>query len=191
MEGKAEMALATIGERPTSIVDYTQSAVALKKGITRIFSRQGAGAYLMDGIVEVSRGLQKREGARPAIVALTVENGPEFSNRFYESVLEELQKSRATLHVLAIGNPSSSQADEMRHRNMVIAEGTERTGGRRDQILAVSAISERLKQLAAELKGQYVVTYSRPETLIPPEKIEVAVTRTELTVRAPRWLSGQ
>ena len=191
LDGKAEIALATIGERPTSVVDYTQSAVALKKGVTRIFSRQGGGAYLLDAIVEVSRGLQKREGARPVIVALTMEDGPEFSNRYFEPVLEDLQKSGATLHVLAIGTPSSSQDDEMRNRNIVIADGTSRTGGRRDQVLALSAIPEVLKQLAAELNNQYVVTYARPEMLIPPQKVDVTVTQPGLTVRAPKRLSGR
>ena len=89
MDGKAEIALATVGDRPTSVVDYTQSTVALKKAVTRIFARQGAGAYLLDAIVDVSKGLQKREGARPVIVAITIEDGPEFSNRYYEPVLEE------------------------------------------------------------------------------------------------------
>jgi VWFA-related protein len=191
LDGKAEIALATFGERPTSVVDYTQSAVALKKGVTRIFSRQGGGAYLLDAIVEVSRGLQKREGARPVIVAVTMEDGPEFSNRYFEPVLEDLQKSGATLHVLAIGTPSSSQDDEMRNRNIVIADGTSRTGGRRDQVLALSAIPEVLKQLAAELNNQYVVTYARPEMLIPPQKVDVTVTQPGLTVRAPKRLSGR
>lgn len=191
LDGKAEIALATIGERPTSVVDYTQSAVALKKGVTRIFSRQGGGAYLLDAIVEVSRGLQKREGARPVIVAVTMEDGPEFSNRYYEPVLEDLQKSGATLHVLAIGTPASSQDDEMRNRNIVIADGTSRTGGRREQVLALSAIPEVLKQLAAELNNQYVVTYARPEMLIPPQKVDVTVTQPGLTVRAPKRLSGR
>lgn len=191
LDGKAEIALATIGERPTSVVDYTQSAVALKKGVTRIFSRQGGGAYLLDAIVEVSRGLQKREGARPVIVAVTMEDGPEFSNRYFEPVLEDLQKSGATLHVLAIGTPSSSQEDEMRNRNIVIADGTSRTGGRREQVLALSAIPEVLKQLAAELNNQYVVTYARPEMLIPPQKVDVTVTQPGLTVRAPKRLSGR
>jgi VWFA-related protein len=191
LDGKAEIALATIGDRPTSVVDYTQSAVALKKGVTRIFSRQGGGAYLLDAIVEVSRGLQKREGARPVIVAVTMEDGPEFSNRYYEPVLEDLQKSGATLHVLAIGTPSSSQDDEMRNRNIVIADGTSRTGGRREQVLALSAIPEVLKQLAAELNNQYVVTYARPEMLIPPQKVDVTVTQPGLTVRAPKRLSGR
>ena len=41
-----------------------------------------------------------------------------------------------------------------------------------------------MKQLAAELLNQYVVTYARPDTLIPPEKIEVTVTKPGLTARA-------
>jgi hypothetical protein len=41
-----------------------------------------------------------------------------------------------------------------------------------------------MRQLAAELANQYVVTYARPETLIPPEKVSVTVTRPGLTVRA-------
>lgn len=189
LDGKAEIAIATIGDRPTSIVDYTQSTAALKRGVTRIFSRPGAGAYLLDAIVEVSKGLQKREGTRPIIVALMIEDGPEFSNRYYEPVLDELQKSGAALHVLAIGTPSGSQDEEVRNRNIVVAEGTSRTGGRRDQVLANSAIPEIFKQLATELINQYVVTYARPEMLIPPQKVDVAVSQPGLTVRAPKRLS--
>jgi VWFA-related protein len=191
LDGKAEVAIATIGDRPTSLVDYTQSTAALKRGVTRIFSRPGAGAYLLDAIVEVSKGLQKREGTRPIIVALMIEDGPEFSNRYYEPVLDELQKSGAALHVLAVGSPSGSQEEEVRNRNIVIAEGTSRTGGRRDQVLADSAIPEIFKQLATELINQYVVTYARPEMLIPPQKVDVAVSQPGLTVRAPKRLSGR
>ena len=49
-----------------------------------------------------------------------------------------------------------------------------------------SALPEKLKQLGNELLHQYVVTYSRPETLIPPEKVEVTVKRPGAEVRAPR-----
>ena len=189
LQGKAEIAMATFGERPTSVVDYTTSAAALKKGVGTLFARPASGAYLLEAIVEVSRGLAKREPARPIIVVVMME-AVEFSNLHYETVLEELAKSRATLHVLAIGTPSASQEDEIRNRNLVVAEGTSRTGGRRDQVLAISAIPQKMKQLGDELLKQYVVTYGRPETLIPPEKVEVSVTRPGLTVRAPRRVAG-
>jgi hypothetical protein len=191
MDGKAEIALASIGERPTSLVDYTTSVEVLKKGILRIFARPGSGAYLLDGIVDVSKGLQKREAKRPTIIALTMERGPEFSNRYYETVLDDLQKSKATLNVLAIGTPSDDQSDEMRNRNLVIAEGTSRTGGRRDQLLAPLSIPDRLKQVADDLLNQYVVTYAAPETLIPPQKVEVTTKRSGVTVRARTRLAAK
>lgn len=189
LQGKAEIALVTFGDRTTSLVDHTTSTEQLKKGVGRIFARPSAGSQLLDAIVDVSRGLQKRETARPVIVALTVE-GIEFSNRQYEQVLDEIRRSGATFHVLAIGSPSASTTDEMRNRNQVLAEGTSRTGGRRDQVLALSGIQPRLQSLAAELLNEYVVTYSRPDTLIPPERIEVSVTHPRLTVRAPKRLKG-
>jgi hypothetical protein len=51
-------------------------------------------------------------------------------------------------------------------------------------------LKPRLKQVASELTNQYVVTYGRPETLIPPEKIDVTVSRPGLTARA-RTRTGQ
>jgi VWFA-related protein len=184
LSGKAEIAVATIGERPTSVIDYTTSTDALKRAVNKIFQRSGSGAYLLDGLVEVANGLKKREAKRPTIVVLTLEDSPEFSNRSYQQVVETLKGSGAALHVLAIGQPSSSQADEMRNRNITIAEGTSLTGGRRDQVLALSGLTDRLNQLADELTTQYVVQYGRPDQLIPPEKIQVSVTRPGLTARA-------
>jgi len=184
LHGRAEIALITTGERPTVLAPYSKDTAALQERTRRIFPRSGSGAYLLDAISDASRGLAKREGARRAIVAITFE-GTEYSNRQYAQVLEELTRSGAALHVLAVGSPSGSLNDEMRNRNMLIAEGTSRTGGRRDQVLALSGLPERLKQAADELVHQYVLTYSRPDTLIPPEKIEVSTTRPGVTVRAP------
>jgi VWFA-related protein len=184
LDGKAEIAVATIGERPTSQLDYTTSVAAQKRAVGRIFQKSGSGAYLLDGIVEVSKGLEKRAPKRPTIVAITNEAGPEFSNRSFQQVLEVLLRSGAALHVLALGQPASSQADEMRNRNIVIGEGPDKTGGRRDQVLALSGLKDRLVQVADELTNQYVVQYGRPEQLIPPEKVQVTVSRPGVTVRA-------
>ena len=190
LSGKADIAIATYGERPTSLVDFTSSTDALKRAITRIFQRSGSGAYLLDGLVEVSKGLQKREAPRKHIVVVTTE-GVEFSNRPYQQVLEAIAASGATLHSLSLGQPSSSLVDEMRNRNITLAEGTERTGGRRDQVLALSGLPDRLTQVADELLNQYVVTYSRPDQLIPPEKVQVTVNKAGVTVRARTRLADK
>lgn len=184
LAGKAEIALVTFGDRPTIAADYTTDKNTLLNAAHRIFPRPGSGAYLMDALVEVSRGMQKRDNKRRDIVVLTIDANVEFSNRHYQDVLDQLDKSGAALHVISLGTPSSNQADEMRNRNQVIAVGTERTGGRRDNVLAFTGAAPRMKQVAAELTHQYVVTYAHPDTLIPPEKIEVTVGNPALTVHA-------
>lgn len=184
MQGKAKIGLVTIGERPTSVVEYTTDIAALKKGVNRIFARPGGGAYLLEGVRDVSRGFKMREGIkRPVIIALTVE-GIEFSNLQYERVLDDLRASGATFHALAIGTPAATVSDELRNRGLLLAEGTKETGGRRDQLLTPMAIEERLQQVAGELLNQYLVTYGRPETLIPPEKVQVTTSKPGLTARA-------
>lgn len=192
LDGKAQVALSTFGERPTPLVEYTDSSAALQKGVTRLFARTGAGSYFLEAIVDLSRGLERRETAsRKAIVALVNENGPEFSNLYYVNVLDALKRSGATLHVLAVGTPAASDSDELRNRNQVMAEGTALTGGRRDQILAESGIAERFVQLADELTNQYVITYARSDKLIPPEKLDVSATKPGIVVRAPKRLPGK
>ena len=183
LQGHGEIGVVTFGDRSTSLVPSTTDVNAVKQSINRIFPRSGAGGYLLDAILEVSQGFARRKAERPVIVAITLE-GVEFSNLQYDTVLKALEASGATLHVLSVGMPSSSMADEMRNLNMVIAEGTKRSGGRRDQVMAISGLSEALPRVADELLNQYVVTYGRPDTLIPPEKLEVTVTRAGATARA-------
>jgi VWFA-related protein len=191
LDGKAEIAVITFGERPTIVQDYTTDQKRLLDAVSRIFSRTGGGSYFMDAVVETSKGFAKRKPARPVIAAVLMEDPHEFSNRYYTQVLDELAAGGAALHVLAVGTPTGGDTDELRNRNQVLALGTERTGGRRDQLLAITAIPVKLRELADELSHQYVVTYSHPDTLIPPEKLEVTVTRPGLTARARTRVAGK
>jgi len=190
MQGHAEIGIVTVGERSTSLVQPTTDLNALKRGITRIFARPGSGAYMLDGIQDVSQGFQRREAERPHIIWITMDT-VEFSNLQWQMVLKTLNASGATLHMLSLGMPSSSMSDEMRNLNQTIAEGTKDTGGRRDQVLATSGIPEALLRVADDLLHQYVVTYGRPERLIPPEKLQVTVSRPDVTVRARTRVAGK
>lgn len=190
MQGHAEIGIVTVGERSTSLVPSTTDLNALKRGITRIFARPGSGAYMLDGIQDVSQGFQRREAERPHIIGITMDT-VEFSNLQWQMVLKTLNASGATLHMLSLGMPSSSMSDEMRNLNQTIAEGTKDTGGRRDQVLATSGIPEALLRVADDLLQQYVVTYGRPERLIPPEKLQVTVSKPDVTVRARTRVAGK
>jgi VWFA-related protein len=191
LAGKAEIGVVTVGERPTSLVEHTTDTAALKKGVSRIFARPGSGSYLLDGIVEVLKGIKKREVAtRVHILAVTIEASTEFSNLHYQQVLDQLYASPATLDVLCIGQPNTSLDDETKSKNQTIAEGTEKTGGRRDQVLAAMGLSERLQKVADDFLNEYVVTYGRPEQLIPPTKIQVTSPKPGVTVRARTRLPG-
>lgn len=183
MQGKAEIGLVTIGERPTSLTEPTKNLEQVKKGISRIFARPGSGAYFLEALDDVARGIPRREVKRPVIIALITE-GIEFSSLDSRSVLDRLYASGATLHVLSIGRPSDSMTDEVRNRNIVVADGTSHTGGRREQILIENAIPDKLMKLADELLHQYVVTYGVPDALIPPETVSVSVKRPDLKARA-------
>jgi hypothetical protein len=175
---KHQVAVITIGERPTINTDATTNLEQAVKGAQRIFATPGSGAYLLDGIIETSRGFKKREATHPVIVAVTTA-GVDLSDRPYQSVLEPLRESGAAFHVLVLGRPITDTQDRM----MVLDLGTRDTGGRYDLVLTGTGLTPRMKQLADELTHQYKVTYAHPETLIPPERVTIAAAKPGLTVR--------
>jgi VWFA-related protein len=173
-----QIALIALAERPTILSDYTSDAAQLQKGIGRVFAMSGSGTYLLDGIIETSRGITRRGSTRPVIVAITSE-GMELSDRQYQQVLEPLKESGAAFHVIVVGSPRNNDQD----RSVVLDQGTRDSGGRYDTILASTALTGKMKEVARELKSQYRVTYARPQTLIPPEQITVAAAKPGLTAR--------
>jgi len=70
-----------------------------------------------------------------------------------------------------LGLPSNDISEDARNLASVLDEGPRRSGGRRTSLLAGSALPDELKRLAAELKHQYRITYSRPNSLIPRRRI--------------------
>jgi hypothetical protein len=179
---KNEVAIIAIGERPTVFTNYTYNQVELKKGVDRIWSTQGSGAYLLDGIIETCQGFKKRGAQRPVIVAILSE-GPELSNRQHDQVLEPLHATGAAFHAITMGRPSTSLSDETRNRNLVLDEGPRETGGRREELLTSMALDAKLTQLADELTHQYKVTYARPQSLIPPERVTVSAAKPGVIAR--------
>jgi len=183
-----QIALYSFGDRPTLEADYSSSAVNLDRRVDRLFAGSGSGAYFIDAVIEASGGLKKRGAVRPVIVAYVDENGPEFSNRRHDVTFDGVAGARASLWVVARqGFSSSTATPENRERAMVIGDVTTRTGGRSAMVFDGSALKGRFTEVASQLLAQFVVTYGRAETLVPPDKLEIRLENKDLRLAAPRW----
>ncbi|HEY5619064.1 MAG TPA: VWA domain-containing protein [Vicinamibacterales bacterium] len=176
-----QIALVALADRPTILVDYTSSAERLEQGIGRLFPMTGSGMTLLDAIVEVSSGLRRREAPRAAIVPV-ITNGTEFTNRYARDVVASVRQAGASLHAIVVGTLDLGTTEE-RERALTLDEGTRTTGGQHVTLLAESAVEQALLKLARELSAQYKVVYGRPESLIPPDKVEVTSARAGVTMR--------
>jgi hypothetical protein len=184
IDGLGPVALVTVASRPTIARDYTSDQKALLDAANRLFAEPDSGATLLDAIADVSKGLGKREGERAAIVIVTTEN-VDFSHLHYTEVLESVKSSGAQVHAIVLVNPSGSYSnDEARNRATVLDRGPRESGGVRTDILTSLSFESRLRDLAGILKSQYRVVYARPESLIPPEKIDVSSAAPRLDARA-------
>ncbi|HEY7291222.1 MAG TPA: hypothetical protein VH583_15405 [Vicinamibacterales bacterium] len=177
-----EIAIIGIGERPTILSEYAIDPNVVKKGIDRIWATQNSGMYLIDAIIETSQGLKKREAQRPVIISIATA-GVEYSNRMHDQAIDPLKATSIAYYALSLGQPDSSLRTESRERAMVLDEGPRVTGGYHEQLLTGMALTPKLEQLADQLKHEYKLTYARPESLIPPEKITVSATKADLIAR--------
>jgi hypothetical protein len=179
---KNEIAIIGIGERPTILSEYSTDPRQVQKGIDRIWPLQNSAMYLLDALLETAKGLKIREAQRPVIVAIATE-GQDYSNLQHDQVVDPLKSGGIAFYALMIGQPDPGLSPESRERALVLDQGPRATGGYREQLLTSMALGGKLKQLATQLTHQYRVTYGRPESLIPPEKITVAASRAGLVAR--------
>ncbi len=196
LQGRAEFALSTVNGQNQKLVDFTADANLLTAAIGQLSARPGTndGGQLLEGIFETAKDFQKRQTRRPVIVVLTV-GGEEHSTLPAHHVLEELQKSGAALHVVAINSSAlrptaavsrpSALLEENMNLSEVLGDGPKQSGGKREEIVAAPGVVVGLQQLAEALRSQYAVSFSRDELPKSSDKLSVSVKRSGLTVRAP------
>ena len=176
-----QIAIIGLADRPTILVDYTSSQERLTQGTGRLFAMNGSGMTLLDALMEVSAGLRRRETPRAVIVPI-ITNGVEFTNRYARDVIAAVRTAGAGLHAIVVGHLPIGSTEE-RERAITLDAGSRETGGQHVTLLTESAIEQALLRLARELTSQYKVVYGRPESLIPPDKIEVRPARPGTTMR--------
>lgn len=185
-----QMSYMTFGERPTRVVDFTNSPATIEKAVARLFHRTGAGSYFLEAVQDAARDIRKREAQRPVIVAFLVERGPEFSSTINQAVAESLKAVNASLWTIVLQEGAQNVGTpELRERAIVLGDVTRDSGGDNKTVLSRQAIESAFLSRAALLLSRYDVVYGRPDSLIPPTKVEVEVKRKDVRVMAPRWVS--
>ena len=191
-EGQAglstQLGMWTFGERPTQRADFSTTPALVERAIGRMFHISGAGSYFLDATIEVSNAMKKKEAARPVIVAFTDESGPEFSTRTSKDVSNALEGAGVSLWAVTLQvGQQRVFSTEGRERAIVLGDVTRTSGGYNKVVLTAQSLDSGFTAIANQITGRYLVTYGRPDTLVPPSKLEVDVKRQGVQVRAPRW----
>lgn len=178
------IALITMADRPTILVDYTSDPKTLLAGAARVFAQPMSGPTLLDTIEQAAIGITRRETERAAIVVLGTAV-QDVSNVAAERVLDRLRASGASLHAVVLAPTGQGDMDlAWRDRQLVLDRGTRDSGGRRIDVLATQAFPDQLGAVATALRRQFRVVYARPDTLIPPKRLEVRAAGRGMTVLA-------
>jgi VWFA-related protein len=181
LAGDHQIAIIGLADRPTILVDYTSNRARLEEAAGRIFSMSSSGMTLLDAITETAAGLRRREATRAVIVPV-ITNGVEFTNRYARDVIRSMQDAGVALNAIVLGVLDFDTTEE-RERGLVMDQGSKQTGGEHVTLLTEMAVEQALVKLARQLSSQYKVVYGRPDSLIPPEKTDVASGRAGVTMR--------
>jgi hypothetical protein len=183
-----QLALYTFGERPTRRVEFTPNPEPILDAVKRIFPITNSGAYFLQAITDVTRDLRKREAASPVIVAFVSEAGPEFSSELHQQVADALRGAGASLWAITLQQGGlSPTAPAIRERSALLGDVVANSGGFNKVVLSGQGIESAFRTVTTLLTSRYLVTYGRPESLIPPDRIEVTSNRRDVRVRASRW----
>ena len=161
---------------------------------------------VLDAAVETSKGFVQRNADRPIIVVLST-LGIDYSNMDDRTALDRLVDAGVVLHTVVLLHPTASAGSGQTagalgpgsfldqglgpspfefqniERDRFLNAGPSTTGGRRHDLLLSASTEQALRRLAAQIRGQYLVEYSRPATLIPPERVDVNVRQDGLDAR--------
>jgi VWFA-related protein len=185
---ETDISIYSFGERSTVLAPFTTDAAVLQKAVDRFFPRAGGGAYMLDAILDAAKALKKRAAPRGVIVAFTIEGGVEFGSATSQQIEKALKDANASLWTIVLqGRSPQPSADEERERQLVLHDVATNSGGANKTVLSRVGIGAGFSWVAAALTHAYDVTYSRPDTLIPPTKLDVRATAPGSTTWAPHW----
>jgi hypothetical protein len=177
---QAAVSLMEFGQASITMVPYTSDAAAIQKGVNRIVSRPGVGSVLAEALEASNKDLAKRAGTRRAIVAINLEPSDEQSFENGNAIKDSFRKSGAQLWSISVQRGGLKNS----RRDLVLTEFAKLSGGRRDFVVAISAVPDILRAYANALAMQYEVVYKRPDSNRPPQALQTGTLLQNVKVHA-------
>lgn len=135
------------------------------------------GTHLYDALYLASNELMKSQTGRKVLVLLT-DGQDQGSDVKAEAALAAAQKASVIIYSIAISdNAFYAVRDLQFHGNSVLKKFATATGGRTIPVDSRGAMSAAIKQIAEEVRGQYLLGYT------PPKQRDGAFHRIRVTVR--------
>jgi hypothetical protein len=170
-EPESQLSLWEFGQAAVRIQDFTSDREVLLVPASRLFPKPRSASVLLEALYDSSKSLAGRPSHRRDIVAIKVEPAVEQSRREPPQVNESLIFTRAQLWIISV--QKGQLANES--RDLALNTLVRNAGGRREFIVAASAIEGYMRQYAAALTSQYEVTYRRPSG--PAKIVQTGVRR--------------
>ena len=183
-----QISLMTFGERPVVRADFLPKNDAAVAAAGKLFATPGTGSYLLQALMDASKSLTKHAAKNPVIVVFAAEAGPEFSTEHREVVASAMQRANASLWAIVLQSPARMDlTPEGLERQAVLNDVVKQTGGFTRTIQSDQGVDPAFATVGDLLKSRYLVTYSRPDDLIPPKSVDVTSKRADVRVLASHW----
>lgn len=154
---ESQISLWEFGQAAVRIHNFTNDGEAIGKTAGRLFPKPRAASVLLEALYDTSQALAGRPSPRRAIIVVNIEPADEQSRQEPQRINESLLRSRAQLWAVSMQNGQLANAT----RDLALNALVRNAGGRREFIVAASALESYMRQYAAALTSQYEVTYRR------------------------------
>jgi hypothetical protein len=186
-----EMSLVTTAPQPRFIVRPTMDKQAIIQGADRIAPDSGAARFI-EALNEAAARIDKEKGNYFPVVVIvgsTTADGSSFVERDVQRMLQRFSERAATVHVVMLSTGARATNSVTGANQTNVGEAvTKTTGGRYDNIAAMTRIATLLPEIGAQVaksharqSHQFRITFQRPNGASGPLGEVGAATRTGFT----------
>ncbi|MEO6239336.1 MAG: hypothetical protein ABIQ52_20255 [Vicinamibacterales bacterium] len=170
VEPSAEIALGEFAGAAVTTVPFTSRTADLEKVIARLYPSQQGVAVMLEALADAGKQLAARPAPRRAIVTIDF-NSPEGSaERMMKGAVNSIHDAGATLWAVSVRGTATTTPN----REDVLTKVTKANGGMRFSSVDASGLAAMLKNVAATLTSQYIVTFARPDGSVKATTFETA-----------------